>query len=312
MLKCVKFGAVAGVVLGGAALAQDPPSEVAPEVVGPASGSGWSLRLNGGGSYEFDADLDGAGDVSVGRVVTGVEFGGPVGEKLRLSFGIEHEGSRYDFGGVGGLLPGIVDGDDLLEEAHTVGLSGRLVYLIDDTWSVIAGGGASWGWEDGADAGDGLTGRGFVSVGHRVSETLSLSYGVGIGSRLEDDVRVIPAIGVDWQIREDVRLSVRGLGGELVVGVEDDLDVKLFVAGALRSYRLADDHAALPDGVFNDTSVTVGVGVDWRPLRGLEVGVGVGAVVYRELELLDSSGDDLDTIETDPSLSVGVRVDYAF
>lgn len=270
--------------------------------------SKWSLTLRGAPSVTFESDLsDDAGRVSVWRTEMGVELSGPVGDRLRLTWGVRGDVARYRFEDFT-----ILGGEEPLDNAYEAGTSLLGVLKLDDQWSLIARGSVTSGWAEDGEAGDGFWGTAALGVGYRFSDRFSLALGGGIITRLEDDPAFLPLVIINWKVSDRVTLSTTGVGLKLTGEVSDQLEVFMRAGGEFHQYRLDDDHPALPGGVLRDTRVPVGVGVDWRPIAGLTLSIEGGAVVYQQYELRTDSGDRFDRVETDPAAYIGASVAYRF
>ena len=301
--------ACAGVVLCGVAAAQ-------PGGAGGDRERSASLELEPRGSYMFEADLDDAGEYSVGRYGVGLSYRVPILEQSSLVFGLDAERSEYDFDGATGLAPG----GDPIGGATAYELSARVVHPFDDEFSLLAGVSGTFAGEDGADLADSAQLGGIVAVNWKASEALTLTLGVTARDQLEDDVRVIPVVGIEWRIAENLRVSSRdagrvfaGGGGGLGLVYESSEELNLIVGAGFngRDYRL-DEDGPIPDGVLRDDRVFAGVGLEWKPTGNVTALVGAGAVVWSNLETLDSGGSEIGDEDGDPAAVVSARVRIVF
>ena len=270
-----------------------------------------SISLQGNQRFFFDTEID-DGDASVflSRTAGSVDFTFRPSSRLSLTVGVGGAVSVYEVDNAGDFLPGL--DDDPFDEFYAPRITARGFYAIDRTWGVFAGGDVLAAFESGADFGDSITGGGFGGVQWTPSADLSIGFGVLAQTRLEDDTLVIPIVTLDWQVNEKVNVLVQGPGARINVDVCPMFTVHLFGRLGVGEFRLSDDHAVARDGIFRDWRVLVGAGATWRPLDGLEVFIEGGASVYRQLEILDSGGDELVEEETDPSamLAFGLRYDF--
>lgn len=272
----------------------------------------WTLSIGGRAQHAFQADLDdSAGEVSVTRAGADVALLIPIGEKFKLSTGLDFEASFYDWDSPDDVVPGSGSSDPW-DEIYTVTLSLTGTYILDDKWSIFGGGFVSSSGESGADFGDTITGGGFVGVGYAFGPELTVQGGIGARSRLEDDARVFPVIGVQWKISEQFNLRTEGPGLRITYAANDQWSFYLRGAYEMREFRLADDNRTVPDGVVEDQSVPIGFGVEWRPTGGLSIGLEAGAIVWQEYDIQSRSGRTLNEIETDPTPYIGLRLDYRF
>lgn len=311
------IAAVAG--LAGSAIAQSdsaPSPGAGTEREGGSGGRSqyawlgdWRLVIGAGGQHAFTSDLDDGGDVSVTRTGADVSFGGPVGDKLRLSLSLDGEGSWYDFGGDTDLIPGQDDPwDDLYEVG--VGLTG--IYAVDEDWSIFGGAFVRSGFEPGADLGESIYGGGILGVGFKVTEDLSIRIGAGVSTQLEDDVRFVPALGMDWVISKQLTLRTDGLGLRLDAKLSDEFTVYLGGKYQSRQFRLEEDRGALDNGVVRDQRVPIGVGFIWTPSSSIVLSFEGGVVAYQKYEVLNANGVERGEDETDPAAFIGGRIEFRF
>jgi len=272
----------------------------------------WTLSIGGRAQHAFQADLDdSAGEVGVTRAGADVALLIPVGDKLRISTGLDFEASFYDWDSPDDVVPGSGSRDPW-DEIYSVTLSLSATYLLDDKWSLFGGGFVNSSGESGADFSDTITGGGFLGVGYSFTPDLTIQGGIGVRTRLEDDERIFPVIGVQWKIDEQFSLRTEGPGLRVTYAASDEWSFYLRGAYEDREFRLADDNSTVRDGVVRDQSVPIGLGVEWRPTGGLSVGLEAGAIVWQEYDIQSSSGRTLNEIETDPTPYIGLRVDYRF
>ena len=269
------------------------------------------LSLEAFGGYEFESKTDdGDAAYSVFRAGGSVTLDWSTSESLSLSFGIGYDYADYDFDDFRDLVAG-VDSDDPFDEFNLVSFSVSGLYQIDPTWSVLLGGFARAGWESGADVGDAWTGGGYGAVGFRLGETLSLGFGVGATTQHDDDAFVFPVITVSWRITEVLRLESQRLGARLTYTLNESVDLYARAEYFRREYRLS-DHEVIGEGVFRDSRVPVGLGVDWRPIGGLTVGFEAGAMVYTELRFYNDDGDRVARTNADVSPYLALTLRYTF
>lgn len=294
-------------VIAGTARAGDTQPQ-ASEQQTQDKGNGWSVTVSTSPTFTFRSDLeDNAGRVSVFRNDAGVSLAGPVGDRLRLTWGVSAGYANYDFSGfrpLGGVEP--------LDNAYEVGSSLLAVYKIDDQWSVVARGSVTSGWAEDGSFGNGIWGTGAAGVGYKFSDSFSLALGGGFITRLEDNVAFLPLVVVNWRISDKLTLATTGVGLKLTGALSDTLAAYLRAGGEFHQYRLDDNLAPLPKGVLNDTRVPVGVGLEWKPCGGLTLGVEGGAIVYQQYELRDNDGHRVDRTETDPAAYIGGSVSFRF
>ena len=270
-----------------------------------------SLSIKANSIYAFRTDLKDA-DASVSRFLVGggVDLGWKASEKLSLSFGVDYEFADYDFNDGSNIIAGL--GDDPFDNFNTVGFGISGTYRFNTQWFWTLGGFANGGWEAGADVSDAWSGGGYTTVGLNVSDRLAVGIGVGASTQLESEPIVFPAIFVRWQINDQFRLASDRLGLRFSYTPIESVDVYLRANWERREYRLDDTHAKIDNGILRDTTVPVGIGVDWRPVGGLTVGFEAGALVYSKLKFRNDLGNTVTDSELDTGPYLRVMVEYKF
>ncbi|GAB4546527.1 MAG: hypothetical protein Tsb0013_05450 [Phycisphaerales bacterium] len=278
---------------------------------------GWSttLSLDASHTLAFDADIDGS-DASVTTNATrfgvGLEFARP---DNRLAFGIGFRGevADYDFDNADQLVVGLDSDpfDTFLRQR--IELTGR--YAINDAWGLFGAAGIEAAYESGADFGSAIQGGGtFLATWTNQARDLTLGFGVGGFTRLDDDPIVFPLVSIRWQIDERLRLENERLGLALTYDATDELAFALLGRFDRAEYRLDEHNAAVSEGVLTDNRIALAGRVTWRPdaIDGLSVSLTGGALIYREIQMLDDDAEEIFEDEADPSAFIAVRVRYEF
>lgn len=267
-----------------------------------------SFSIAGGASHFFEADVDDSdATVSLSRIEGEATITYQASDAWRWGLTLGAGLHSYDFSGDLGL-----GADELLDEAISHDVTLTAMHIINDTWSVVAGGTVRAGYESGADVSEGLTYGGFAAVGYRASANLSWQFGAAVRSQLEDNTLVLPYIGVQYQLSETTALRSKGLGLELSMRINDELTASIFGQYELQAFRLADDNPLLPSGVMEDRMIVLGASAMWRPDEQFTLTATVGAAVWRELDFRDDDGSDLDEVELDPSSMLALRASFNF
>lgn len=264
----------------------------------------FSIQLSGQGEHTFRADMDGPGNVSLTRAVASVGFSARLREGIGLRLQLDGEWSQYDFENATTIIAGT---GEPWSDVQSYRLAPTFTFDVGETWSLLVGGDVRIAYEPGADLGDSLTGGGFIAARWKIDENFALTLGVSGRSRIEDDALVLPVLGVEWKISDRLSFATQGIGGGLTYKLTDALDLTLRASYDPRDYRLDDDRALLPGGVVQDDRVPVGLELTWRPSPMIALSVYGGAVVYQEFETLDSVGNTVSEVESDPAAFIAVR-----
>lgn len=250
-----------------------------------------------GGSYQVDRFSAG------GNLIFGPE------KDLQISIIFDFESSDYSLRGAR-LMPG---GNDLLPDSlQAYNFVPNFEYRMGPDWGIFGGGILAWAGEDGADFGDSSRYGGFGGVKLLMSDKLNFSFGAAVVSRLEEDVSVFPIIGIEWAIADHWRLITEGRGVKLEFDPTDWLILRLQAAYNSREYRLDEANAALPGGVFSDSSVPISFGMDFVPHPFISVNTFVGFTAYHQVQLDNANGVRFAHPQVKPGMVFGVSVNLQF
>ncbi len=294
------------------ALAQEEPKTESVAAVPEDNQRDWSITLDPYASYEFQADIH-RSDASVKIARTGAL--GDIRLKLTpdwsVNLGIGAEYSNYNFSNTIGMLPV----DRLKLDLYSVTVAPGVTYKISDTWSVTGGAMASFSGEDSADFSQTGTYGVFAAATYKVSDRLSLTFGLAGMSQLEDDFMVAPTFGVRWQINDTLSLTTGGAGRGYTVRLTQDLNkqwaVSLLASYEGRAYRL-NDSGPLADAVMRDTTLPVGVELAWKPTPSIVIKGTAGVELYQRIEFDDRNGNDISDRVADPAPFVMLSAVFKF
>ncbi len=299
-LRSSLFVMIAIASMGAPALGQAPDAD------------NWKLSLTPRGEYAFSAGLRSSGSkVSVGRAGVGVDLSGPLGDQARLLLNGDFESSFYRFKDVAAPLPTSSSATEPLSDVFTLRLRPGVAYRLDDRWTLLGGAIVEFSGESGADVGDSVTFGGYGGATYRVSDDLSLTFGVIAKSRLEDDALVVPLLGLRWRINEMFSLTTEGLGARLSAKVSDQMTVSVFGRYEIRDFRL-DDEAAVPGGIVQDTRLPIGATIEWAPTPRFSLALSGGVIVAQKFTFLNQHGDELSGDRTKAAPFIGLRAELKF
>lgn len=285
------------------------PPEIADEELPAAKPSGLGLRWFGRTRAIPSTDF-GTADASAVSPEGGVRVTVPVSERLGFRVDLRGGATLYDFDDSVDLFGPLLSGDPF-DELYQVRLRAGGQLRLSDHWALLAGGGLTSSWEDGADAGDGIRGGGFAAVVYERSDWLRVILGASVNTRLDrSGVGVSPVVRLRLGITDWLHLDADRNSGELVARLCDDLD--LSVGGIFQSYRYRlDDRPMLVggEGTLRDRQARVGAGLAWKLHEHWRVRLESGAVVYHKLKVQDEHRDTLGSLSGDPAPYVGLRID---
>ncbi|MEQ8845386.1 MAG: DUF6268 family outer membrane beta-barrel protein [Phycisphaerales bacterium] len=255
--------------------------------------------------------IDGGGRVTSTLTRTEFDLVWLASQRTRAVFQLSNEFAFYDFDDAFRLDP--IDGEPA-GSFNRQNIDVLVNHNLDRRWSLIALGGIGLARERNADVSDSIVWRAGFGTAYQVTENISLGATLLASASQEGSVEIFPLPAIDATFEFDDRWTLRlGTiqGARLTYKATEELDVSLRAGYNERNYRLDDDGFA-PGGVFQDKSVDLRLGVDWRPAPGLEVNAGVGSELWRRFKILDDNGNRLSRVETDPSIVFFAGVSYRF
>jgi len=268
-----------------------------------------AFQIEAGTTIQFRTDLKDQGDVLVSRSLVEVTGRGAIGDRAALSVTVGFEPTYYDFRNAPGLIPGT---NDPISDVYLFRVSPRFTMAINEEWSWFAGLDARVAGESDARFGDAFTIGGYAGASQKVNENFTYSFGVYAVQRMEDDALVVPIIGFDWKINDDLRFESIGTGLKLTSAINETLEVAALGYWDRREYRLDRNHSQLPNGVFREQRVPVGVQLAWKPDPAVRVTLEGGAVVWQEYRVLNSNGARVSKLETDPAPYISLNAVFRF
>ncbi|MBT8484849.1 MAG: hypothetical protein HKO59_00605 [Phycisphaerales bacterium] len=280
---------LASVLLGlllpvSAGLGQDQEGDALPTL--PTGPDPYAVRyeLSSNYLYQITSKFDAGGDVDVHR--TGLRFSASrkLSEEASLSFNFGYELNAYDFDGV----TSFAGADDPWDSVQFYNLRLQYSYAINHDLTVFAGPVFQIARETGADWDDSWIAGGYGGASLRVDDDLTVGAGIGVTSQIQESARFYPIIIVNWELAQDFQLvsSNSVMGSGLEVRWNLDRDSVLGVGGAFqfRRFRLDKDGIA-PDGVGEETGVTIWARLNRQVNAGFEYSLWGGIVVGGEAEL---------------------------
>lgn len=289
-----------------------PPVESPTQLVPRPSAAAAELTLDVRPRFEytFEAALDDAAtDVSITRTGLMLDLSIPTTERFRLALNTDFEASWYSFDAdsPGGLF------DDPFDDVYRLRLAPGFFYAVNQQWGVLGGGIVEFAGESDADIGDSTTYGGYVGARYAFSDGFAMTGGIQAKTRIEDNALFLPIIGFEWKVTPKVTLSTSGpgVGLRLNTVLSDEWSFSLGASWEPRDYRLADD-SPIPDGIARDERVPVIAGFVWKPAPTISLSAYGGAIVWQELSIDDSGGDQLIEDNTDPTGFVGFSASFRF
>lgn len=242
----------------------------------------------------------------------GAEF--PVDEDTDVTVVVGQTSVGYDFSSFDDFGAGR---GDPIDYGVRLELASTFVHNIDREWSIFGGAYINTSGEVEALFDDSFTYGGTFGLMHHFHEDLSVGVAVIVFSQMEDYLGVFPIPTVRWQIDDYWNLNIgetsTGIpGAEITHEINDDWSVGLSGGVDFIQFRLEDDNNALADGVLEDTAVPVMFLTTWSPEPNVSISGRIGTVYYRELKLLNDSGDTIGSQRLKPNFAMGIDFEYRF
>ncbi len=285
------------------------PADIPPP---PPLESKIKFSVSAGFQYVLKTDIDGGGELSIGR--TGLEVGTeiPLEEDFKLIANLRYDFNVYDFSAMTAL------GADPWGDTNYLGIDARIQWNATERVIVFAGGVVqSWrettaGW-DGSWTGGGIVGASWIH-----SKTLVFGLGFGVVTQLEDPVLAYPIIILSWKIKEKMRLtSVAGPAGIAATGLEFVYSIgKGWETGVgaryeFRRFRL-DDSGVAPGGVGEETNLPVWVRISYRVSKNFSFDIYGGILAGGSLAIDNAAGVTVGDVSYSmtPMLAVSFRLRF--
>src|SRR5260221_10625343 len=278
---------------------------------GEATDQGPDVDLELRSKWRYGSDFsDGPGRMNVVRGGWDARLGWKTAKNQGFTINMHTEASFYDFSGATGLVPGSGTGKPLDDVYET---------SLGTTMCVRNSGRASWftsaeltlSGEDHAAPGDALTVGVVAGIRYQANEDIAFQTGLAALTMLEDQPWVFPYVGFDWRISERWRLGTQGSRIRLAVDLNDKWTLFGEAAYEVRQYRLNDD-SPLPHGAMRDQEIDLGGGLDWRPHRGVNIGLQTGLVGWQQLEFFARDGDKVSETESKPAPFAKLVMKFSF
>ena len=183
-------------------------------------------------------------------------------------------------------------------DIHTLSLSGRLRWAIDDRWTLFAIPTLRSSIESGADLGDGIQGGGLAGFSYRISDRLSIGPGIGVMTKIEADPSVFPLLIVNWKISDTLSLRTgRGLGATrgpgLTLAWKFARSWEFSFGGRYETFRFRlDKDGVVPNGIGEERSIPIYSGLSYALSPQAKLSLLGGINVNGELRTETENGKD--------------------
>lgn len=256
------------------------PGEASQPYEGPTPGGRWGMSVSLDYSYVSAGDITfqgvkGSSDAQSVNAYINARI--PINDRWFVPVGAS---SRN-------LFLGTVANAPIPNQIETLGFDAGLGCHLNDQWTIAGSVGPRFYRLDGVD-GDDLGVGGMVRAMWRWKPNFALVFGVGFESQSE--VPVLPAAGFRWNIRTNLTLNLMWPRPALIYRLDKRLDVFVGGGGNFAVFRtdsnLGDKigQPAIDNALGTYRDFHIGVGTEYRPWRGISVGVEAGYSVGREID----------------------------
>ncbi len=240
----------------------------------------------------------------------------PVDEQTDMTVSLGQASTAYDFDNFRAF--GTASGVDPIDLGLGLNLGVTATHSFDKQWSLFGGAAVRSSGEVGADIDDTLTFGGFFGLMHHFHEDLSVGIAIAAFSQLEDSANIFPVPTVRWQIDDYWRFTAGNTptsgqpGVEITYHLNEAWEVGASATYDAKQFRFEDDNSTLPAGVLEDSGIPVMFITTWSPEPNFRVSGRVGSVVYREIDLRNSSGTGVGRATMEPAFAMGVSAEFEF
>ncbi len=255
--------------------------------------------------------IDGGGDATTATTRTEFDLIWFLSMRTRAVFQVSNELAFFEFKEAFSLDP--VDGDPV-GSTNRQNIDVLVSHNFDRRWTVLAIGGIGLARERNADVSDSIVWRAGIGTTYQVTENISLGVSLFATAEQEGSVEFLPLPAIDATFEFDERWSLHLgtlTGAKLSYQASEELSFELRSGYNERNFRLDEDGFA-PGGVFQDKSIDLRLGANWKPAPGVEITGGVGSELWRRFKISDSNGSRLTRVETDPTIVLYAGLSYRF
>lgn len=282
------------------------PASSHAQAEGSQAGQQIAVSFSASPVYQFEADVDGGGSLSVARYNFTVDMSSKVSKDLRLGLGLTYEYDNYDFSGLTGFPVARP-----WSGVNRFGASLPVNYSFAGNWRLFVSPSVQWAGESGAKWGDAVSYGAVAAVAYAFRPDAVVGLGAGVYSNIEKTT-VFPYIAVNWQITERLRLinpfrtSPAGPAGlELAYVIDKHWEAGL--GGAYRSYRFRlEEDGPIPNGIGEYKTMPVFARISYKFTPQIGLDVYGGATFLNKMRIDTPDGDKLYSTKADIAPLVGL------
>jgi hypothetical protein len=269
------------------------PAIVSAQIEGPNEAPEIGLPLSAAVVYQFPANVDGGGSLSVFSVSANAAVIREVNRQLSFGFGLSYEFSDYHFSGLNDFFV-----TRPWNQVQRLGAGVPILYSFAEKWRLIVVPSGQIAGEFGADWGNAIVYGGVVAVTYAIRPKSFVGIGMGAYANLEK-TSVFPFIAVNWQITDRLRLTnpfragpAGPAGLELSYAFTKHWEVGF--GGAYRSYRFRlDNKGLIPNGIGEYEFIPIFLRLSYKLSKPWVIELYGGLTFLNKIRVHDSDGDEL-------------------
>jgi hypothetical protein len=266
-----------------------------------AEGARLPITATTGVSEQFNAKInDTSASFSVTRFMAAVKLPIRLSDDFALGNSFRYGMDSYNFNSYSGNFPAAP-----WHNINTISGASILKWRMDDTWTIYGGGFMKMSADSAAELEEGVTGGGLAGFDYKVDDTLSLGLGIGVAKQIEDHAQFLPIITAKWKFADDWMLTAgltdvatMGYGVEAKWLYNEAWDFGFGLQYHKSRFRTSSRNPVLypagsSDGVGQEKSGLFYASATWHATPKVDVSGFAGLTVGGNIEVMNSSGDEL-------------------
>jgi hypothetical protein len=290
------------------------------EMEQPAEGARLPITASVGVAEQFNAKInDTSASFSVTRFTASVMAPIRLNDQFALGNSFRYGMDSYNFNSYSANFPAAP-----WHNVNTVSGASILKWRMDDTWTIYGGGFVKMSADSAAEMEEGATGGGLAGFDYKVSDTLNLGLGIAVAKQIEDHALFLPLITAKWKFADDWMLTA-GLTDVATMGY--GVEAKWFYSEAWdfgfglqyhkSRFRTSSRNPALypagsSDGVGQEKAGLLYASATWHATPKVDVTGFAGFTVGGNIEVMNSSGDELAGHNYKSTATVGAKASVRF
>ncbi|MDP7005605.1 MAG: DUF6268 family outer membrane beta-barrel protein [Phycisphaerales bacterium] len=267
--------------------------------------SQFSTVLNFHYAHQFEAPIDGGGDIGLSSTGTELIINSGVTDNDDLQFRFQYQNDDWDFSGPSGL--GAINP---WETITTVDFALQWTHKFNEKSQWFVGGILKTSYE--GSFSDGIVAGGTVGVVHAFSDNFTFGVGAGVIQQELDDERLFPVFVLEWKLNETLRITSdittrfgSRTGAELVWTPRDEWSLGLGFSYGYSRFRL-DNSGVAPNGAGEATSWPLTLRATYHASPKFDLTFFGGIVFNGHLDVTNQSSQLVQSRNYDSAGAIGI------